>query len=312
MPASIQTSFVQQYTTNVDLLLQQRGSKLRDLVTVQNCNGKSAVAVDQFGAVNAVRDLPRHADTPLLDIPEDRRWVQPHDLKWASLIDDEDKLRTIIDPMNPYALAGSAGMGRAIDDEIIWGILNTNATGENGTTYTGLLSAYNSGSQVVGGSVGASANTGLNVAKLRAVKQTAMAAEIDPDQEEIWMLISSRQHDNLLNEIQIASKDYNSVPVMENGMVRKFLGINFRVTERIPGAARFNTAINGSVSGYTTGSIWLCPWFVKSGVVLGVWSDINSAFDRRPDKNNAMQVLIKATAGATRTEELKCGLVTCY
>lgn len=312
MPASIQTSFVQQYTTNVGLLLQQKGSKLRDLVTIQNCTGKAAAVVDQFGAVNAVRDLPRHADTPLLDIPEDRRWVQPHDLKWASLIDDEDKLRTITDPMNPYASAGSAGMGRAIDDEIIWGILNSNFTGENGTTATGLLSAYNSGSQVVAATVGASANTGLNVAKLRAVKQMALAAEIDPDQEEIVMLITSKQHDNLLNEIQIASKEYSSTAVLEEGMVRRFMGIRFRLTERIPGAARFNTAINGSVTGYTTGTTWLCPWFVKSGVVLGVWNDLNSAFDRRPDKNNSMQVLLKGTFGATRTEELKCGLVTCY
>lgn len=312
MPASIQTSFVQQYTTNVGLLLQQKGSKLRDLVTVQSCTGKAAAVVDQFGAVNAVRDLPRHADTPLLDIPEDRRWVQPHDLKWASLIDDEDKLRTITDPMNPYAAAGSAGMGRAIDDEIIWGLLNSNYTGENGTTASGLLSAYNSGSQVVAATVGASANTGLNVAKLRAVKQMALAAEIDPDQEEIVMLISSRQHDNLLNEIQIASKEYSSTAVLEEGMVRRFMGIRFRLTERIPGAARFNATINPAVTGYTTGTTWLCPWFVKSGLVLGVWNDLNSSFDRRPDKNNSMQVLIKGTFGATRTEELKCGLVTCY
>lgn len=313
MPDSIQTSYVQQYTTNVELLLQQTGSKLRDLVTVQSgIRGKAAVVVDQFGSTTAVRDLPRHSDTPLLDVPEDRRWVYPHSLDWASLIDDEDKLRTITDPTNPYAMAGAAGMGRSVDDEIIHGLLNSNMTGENGTTATGLLSAYGSGSQLVAATVGASGNTGLNVAKLREAKRILMAAEVDFDREEPIMLISSKQHDNLLAQAEIASKEFNEAPVLVNGVVTRFMGFRFRVTERIPGAAQFNATINPAVTGFTKGTTWLVPFFVKSGVALGVWDDLHSSFDRRPDKRNAMQVLVKGTVGATRTQELKCGLISCY
>ena len=66
MSFQVSTAFVQQYTTNVSLLLQQRGSKLRDAVTVGSYTGKAAKAVEQIGAVTAQARTSRHADTPLI------------------------------------------------------------------------------------------------------------------------------------------------------------------------------------------------------------------------------------------------------
>ena len=50
MSFQVTTAFVQQYTSNVSLLLQQRGSKLRDCVTVGSYTGKAAKVVEQIGA----------------------------------------------------------------------------------------------------------------------------------------------------------------------------------------------------------------------------------------------------------------------
>ncbi|MCB2012421.1 MAG: hypothetical protein KDF64_17850, partial [Geminicoccaceae bacterium] len=71
-------------------------------------SGKAAKAVEQVGPVTARKRTTRHADTPLISTPADARWVFPVDYEWGDLIDDEDKLRTLIDPQSPYAQNGAA------------------------------------------------------------------------------------------------------------------------------------------------------------------------------------------------------------
>src|SRR3990167_4926820 len=134
MPDNITVAAVQQYQANVELLLQQSDSRLRGAFTVGTHVGKAASIVEQFGSAVAQLKTGRHADTPLLDLSQDKRWVFPLDYEWASLIDHEDKLRMLIDPTSPYARAGAAAMSRAMDDEILDKIFGTNFTGENGTT----------------------------------------------------------------------------------------------------------------------------------------------------------------------------------
>ena len=53
MSFQITTAFVQNYQSTVSVLLQQKGSKLRDAVTVGQYIGKAARAVDQIGPVTA-------------------------------------------------------------------------------------------------------------------------------------------------------------------------------------------------------------------------------------------------------------------
>ena len=82
MSINIPTHFAQQYSTNINLLLQQKGSKLRQAVTTGSHSGKAASPVDQIGAVEAQLVTSRFAD----------------------LIDNADKVRTLIDPQSPYAM----------------------------------------------------------------------------------------------------------------------------------------------------------------------------------------------------------------
>lgn len=311
MSVNVSTAFVQQYSTNVAMLLQQQGSRLRGTVQNYSFVGKAASMAEQFGSVTPVRNQSRHSDTPLISTPQDKRWIYPNDYDWADLIDNQDKLRMLIDPAGPYAMAGAWAMGRAIDDEIISGLFNSNNTGENGTSATGLLSAFNSGSQAVASTVGASAATGLNIAKLRAAKRILLQAEVDIDNDQLFMAITAKQHDDLLNEAQAISLDYNTRPVLVDGKISSFMGFNFVHSERIPGGASFNTAINPAVTGYTTNSQWLVPFWAKSGVALGMWNDIQTSVDRRPDKRNSYQVYVTGTFGGARLEEKRVGLITC-
>jgi hypothetical protein len=305
MSVNITTAFVQQYSTNIMMLLQQQGSRLRQAVTEYGFVGKAASVCEQFGAVSPVKNQGRHSDTPLISTPQDRRWIYPNDYDWADLIDNQDRLRMLIDPAGPYTQAGVMAMGRAIDDEIVNGIFAAGTSGENGTVSTGLLSAYGSGSQVVASTVGASAATGLNVAKLRNAKKILMQSEVDIDNEQLFVAISATQHDNLLNEVQAINLDYTDRPVLVEGRIRAFMGFNFIHSERIPGAGSYN----GSVT--PTASHYYVPFWAKSGVALGIWNDVSASVDRRPDKRNSWQVYVTGTFGGTRLEEKRVGYIDC-
>jgi len=317
MSFNVSTAFVQQYSTNVNMLLQQQGSRLRSTVQNMKFQGKAASMAEQFGQVSPVRNQSRHSDTPLISTPQDKRWIYPNDYDWADLIDSQDKLRMLIDPTSSYAMAGAWAMGRAIDDEIIAGILGSNNTGENGTSATGSLYAYNSNSQSVAAATGAASATGLNIAKLRAAKRKLLEADLDVDNDTLYCVISAKQHDDLLNEAQAISLDYNTKPVLVDGKITQFMGFNFIHSERIPGAANFNTTINPLVTSadsdgsYQAGSRWIVPVFAKSGVALGIWNDVQTSIDRRADKRNSYQVYVTGTFGAARMEEKRCVLINC-
>ena len=61
MSSQITTAFVQQYSNNVQLLSQQKGSLLRTAVDVDNVVGKNAF-FDQVGVATAQKRTTRHAD----------------------------------------------------------------------------------------------------------------------------------------------------------------------------------------------------------------------------------------------------------
>ena len=295
MADQITTAFVQQYSTNVSMLLQQKGSRFRAAVTEYALSGKSAEVLQQFGSVTAVKNTSRHADTPLVDTPEGRRWCFPNDYDIADLVDDQDRLRMIINPDSPIAMAQAFALGRAQDDEIAAAFFGNSQTGENGTVATGFLAG-----QQVAIAVGASAATGLNVKKLRGAKQLLLAAEVDIEGEMLFVGIDSKKHDDMLGETQATNLDYTNRPVLVDGRITSFMGFNFIHSERFPGAPLYQGVQPAN---------YQIPVWCKSGIALGVWNDINSTVDRRPDKRNAWQVYSKETVGATRLEELRVVMI---
>lgn len=273
------------YKSTVDHLLQQKGSKFRDKVMVESFTGKSGVPLNQVGNVTAQQRTTRHADTPLIETPHDRRWVYPTDWEWADLIDDQDKLRVIADPTSPYAINGAYALGRAMDDAIIDAATGTANTGEDGTTSTVFPA----------GQTAATTAGGLTIAKLREAMQLLIAAEVDVDNEELYCAIGAQQHDDLLGETQAVSLDYTNMPVLVDGRIRSFMGFNFVDSQRLDLSGTDRTVI-----------CW-----AKSGLCLGIWNDLEVKISERDDKSYATQVYVKGTFGATRLEEQKVVAITC-
>jgi len=64
LSSQITTAFSQQFSTNVMLLSQQKGSLLRRAVSEESVVGEKAF-FDQVGSATAQKRTSRHQDTPL-------------------------------------------------------------------------------------------------------------------------------------------------------------------------------------------------------------------------------------------------------
>lgn len=297
MSQNLPTFYVQQFSTNVNTLVQQKGSRLRSAVTSGSYVGSQASPVDQVAPVAASKVTSRFAPMGRTDAALDRRWVFPVDYDLPQLVDSFDKLRLIVDPESTFVTNAVYAMGRAMDDEILAAFTGTAKTGVSGATSTAILSA-----NTVGVSTGGTTSS-LNVKKLREAKRLLMSYDVDPE-EEIYAAISAKEHDSLLNEIQIISSDFNGgdQPVLKEGKVMRFLGINFIHTERV-------IAATDDLGSTTSNSI---PIWAKSGMHLGVWQDITANVSQRHDlQGEPWQVYVKGTFGATRIEEKKIIRVWC-
>ncbi|MBM4071986.1 MAG: hypothetical protein FJ271_24130 [Planctomycetes bacterium] len=296
MSINIPTYYVQQYATNIQLLLQQMGSKLRDRVTVGSYVGKAASPVEQIGTVAMQPVTSRFAPMGRVDAPLDRRWVYPSDFDLPQLIDQFDKLRLLIDPASSYVQSAVYAAGRQMDDLIITSFFGDAKTGETGGTTTSFGTTLTTSSgRNVGVAHGAAAATGLTVAKLREAKKRLMASFVDIDSDPISAVVTAAQHDNLLSEAQVISTDFNERPVLVDGKVTRFLGIDIVHCERL---------VTGTDD--AAGTSRAIPVFARSGMHLALWNDLTTDITQRKDLQGLpYQAYVYMTAGATRLEENK-------
>lgn len=292
MSVNIPTFYAQQFATNIQLLLQQRGSRLRPCVRSGPHYGSQASPVDQIGTIDMQPVTSRFQPMGRVDAPTDRRWVMPNDYDLPQLIDTFDKLRLLTDPTSSYVENAVSAAGRQFDKLIIAAANGTSYTGVAGTTTTTLPS----GQKVLVGA-GASGNVGMTVFKMRQAKKILMANEVDLETDELYMPVTARQHDDLLAEAQVVSTDFNEKAVLVEGKIVRFLGINLVHTELLATDVSSNR---------------LCPVWAKSGMYLGLWNDMTTSISKRHDlQGEPWQAYLYMTAGATRLEEKKIVQIAC-
>lgn len=290
-----------QYTSKLELLLQQMTSKLRGLVDSAMYVGKAASPVNQIGVLEFKQPSARYAPlTP--QIPQyTRRWVFPNDRDLAVLIDQFDELRTIVDPKPGISEAVAAAGGRYFDDLLINAANGTASTGvdsSNFSTENFASTVSTSGGYLVADTFGASASTGLTYPKMVEAWRVMRHAQVDLDAEAPCLLISSQQESDLKKQQEVISKEYNENMVVESGRVTRIAGYNVVVTERL------NTSSSNTLRN--------CLAFVKSGLHLGIWKDMNIRIDNRFDiTSTPWQLYAMLSAGATRTQLFKVVQINC-
>jgi len=278
-----------QYANTISLLLQQKESRFESAVTTGSYIGKQASPVDQIAAIEMLPVTTRFAPMGRVDAALDRRWVLPSDFELPQLIDSFDKLRLLNDPSSKYLENAMNAANRKKDALIYASFFAAAKTGVEGGTST----AFGT-NQFVSVDTGGAAS-GLNLAKLKAAKQILMANEVDLDSDPIFCAIDADEHNNLLNEVQIVNTDYNDRPVLVDGRIRSFLGINFIQYERVTTATDDQAGTSKQI-----------PMWAKSGMHMGTWNGVETNISQREDlSGRPWQAYMAMTMGATRLEENK-------
>tara|TARA_E500000331_G_scaffold310640_1_gene317511 strand:- start:44 stop:919 length:876 start_codon:yes stop_codon:yes gene_type:complete len=289
MSNQITTAFVQQYGSNVQMLSQQMGSRLREAVDVETITGKNAY-FEQIGSVAAQVRTSRHASTPQIDTPHSRRRVSLADYEWADLIDDADKVRMLIDPTSSYAKAAANAMGRSMDDVIITALGGTAYSGETGGTSVALPSTQKFATS--------NQSDGLTIAKLLDAKKKMDLADVDPSIAR-YVVCGATQISDLLNTTEVKSSDFNTVKALAQGQIDSFLGFKFIMSNRLSFDAS-NTDDR------------LVFAFTKDAIKLAVGKDVTARISERDDKSYSTQVYYCMSVGATRMEEEKVVQIPCH
>jgi hypothetical protein len=319
MSNQITTSMVKQFSDTLTMVAQQEGSRLRNAVQVEAGKVGEEYFMDRIGKVTAQKVTSRHADSPLIETPHERRRITPVDYNWGDLVDSYDMLRVIIsDPASAYMTTGGMALGRAIDEEILEAAYGTAYLGKDGST----SALWDTGDSEVGSDVNIVAvnnathgdtadgtnNSGLTLGKLIEARGRLMKNEVIRYNEggvsDLFIVCTADQIENLLATTEVQSSDYNMIRALVEGQVHHFMGFNFIQTELVP-----NKVLSTVNSETPTVDRVLC--FQRNALGLCLWKDIAGRITERADKRFSLYTFAEMTIGATRLDEKRMVEIHC-
>lgn len=277
MSVNIDTALVKGFETGVTLLAQQEGSRLRDCVDVRMVGPGEEFSFDQLGIAEPAEITTRHADTPISDIPHDRRWATPKTFARAEMIDKPDALKSINDFTNPYLRAIALGFGREQDRSIITAAKATARTGKTSGTST---ESFNANNIIASGSVG------MTLAKINEAAKILRKAEMP---KPWYMVVAADQIEDLMNDSTMTSADYNTVRLLMAGEVDTFGGFTWKTTQLLAVDATPDRT---------------CLAWSKPTMLLAMLENPFSRITEESAKNYSTQVYYRSEFGATRMQEL--------
>lgn len=285
MSFQVTEAFAQQFADNFMHVAQQKQSRFEACVKVESGIKGTSKSINRLGQRTAQRRLTRHSVTPLNDQPHSTRYVDLFDWEDGDAIDDQDKIRMLVDPQSDYVAAMVAGLNRAKDDVIIEAALGA-ARSSTGSVALGAGQTI-----LVGG-------TGLTRAKLAQARGLFRAAEADAEAgEELFLAYGNQQLQNLLNDTTLTNSEYNTVlslmqGTFTGGMLFGFIPIP---SERLPRVSTTRT----------------CFAWAKSGICMGVGENIVTRVAEDPGLSYAVRPYAKMSIGSVRIEEERVVAIEC-
>jgi capsid protein len=294
--------YVTQFSTLLNLKLQQTQSKLRGRCMEGSHYGKQASPIQYIGAIQMKAPAGRFTPLERQDVDFTRRWVFPVDKEAQQLIDRFDELKLLQDPQSQYVAVAAAAVAREWDDRLIGAAF---ATAQIGADAGGLSAeVFNTGSTVtsagfqIPSTFGSSAASGLTVAKMIEAKRAMRKLQVPVDDEMLVWVTNSQGESDLLNQVQVVSTDFTGAdrPTLIEGKVTRFMGWDIIYSERL----------------ISTSSVRQDIAVVKSGWYLGIWKDTENSIDRRIDLSSLpYQLWTGMSSGATRLEPGRLLQVLC-
>lgn len=268
-------------------------SKLRHAVMEQPCSGEQAAPVLYYDSTKAKRRtgrVPTNRDNPA---NRRRRWLkfQPS-FDQGEYIDSEDLFRGMSDFQSPLHDNQAAAVRRFIDEDVI-------LEGMFGLAYEGELGSKPiafPNSQVIAADVTATGSTvsGLNLAKLKRSRKMFASHKHDLDKEDIYIAVTADQIDDLSNEIELKSKDY-----------QEEAGPQFSRTGKLTKVWNHVFIEYQNLTTKTSGGNLLqrVPAWLKSTYALGVWQDVNSETIADSSRRGELYMWAEANMDGRRLDE---------
>ena len=321
--SDIETSYVQRYAQDVQHMLQQKTTRLRNLVSQKlDCSG-IAEFIDRIGGATAENKNARFADSPVQSIAHQRRRVTARPYHAGFFVEGFDQRRMNYDVFQPYAEATSMAMARKMDEiivdaafgsayqsesgamdgatEVVWSTSSSETTlsGKTiGDQFIAVDFAYGSTPNAnTKGMVNAGGDYTLSIDKLLRARRILAQNEADQYDEggnPLYVCVCSQsQIEALLHSTAIQSIDYNNVRALVEGETNFFAGFQFIKYENLP--------TNVTMTGGDTGEQVLA--FHPAGLSLCVWMDPVTKIEPRADKSFTPYAYFEMDMGATRVWE---------
>jgi hypothetical protein len=290
MSVTVDQHVVQQFTDGISHLAQQKMSRLRGLVDVDPKVVGDRAYYNQLGQTTMSKRTSRHGDTEYTDTPHLRRMVTLESWDIADLLDTDDKVQMLTDPLNSYSQSFAMAAGRTIDDIIIEAAFATAKTGQTGTgteTWPTTESPKIAFNYV--------ADSDMTVDKAIKAKEQMDSNEV-PENDR-YMIVTAAQISNMLTDQEVTSSDYNVVKALVQGDIDTYLGFKWVRSERL---------LVTTATPYTRALA-----FQKNSIKLAIGINPRGRISEMPGKRYSMQAFYEMRVGATRMDpygvvEIEC------
>lgn len=291
MTINIDHNFIRQFGDNFEAVSQQMKSALRQAVRELRVRGKDFTIERLFDPNDELSIITsRHADTVISDLEHSRRVGFVKQYIRSYMVDDEDKVKMLLDPTSDYLRQLAGEMNRTMDLRIIEAALGVAASGETGSTPVDLPLAQ----VIVHGS------TGLTLAKAKQARKILMAADVDVDREKLFLATNAEGYHDLMSDSGLVSIDFSQYKPNMDGKVGPVAGFNVIHCEKLSDFA--TTTTNGGAAASTNRPAIA---FAQDAIRLGVSMDAMVDVSREPLKQLNHIITLKTGFGATRAHDEK-------
>lgn len=285
MANTIANIYILTFERNVRFLAQQKGSKLRQFCQFRGENSKQH-NWDRVGQLTATTKGGRGVATPVNDTPWSRRNDTQITKHAGDLVEQEDIVQMVVDPISGITTTLGYALGRAMDSLII-----AAATGNAGDGAGGNVAFPNAGTQAAlagGGQRVGDGTSAITLDLVALVTQQFMWNDIDPEQPKVFVVgpVQVRQ----LIEMEKATSAFyvNAKALADSGMVKNWMGYTWLYSNLLtaPAAGQLD-----------------CLAFSEMAMGFHVTKDIWTRVQEDPSVSFGWRTYGAFTGGAVRIED---------
>lgn len=289
MTIQIDTAQVIQFSSQVDVAVQQMKPRLKPHVQMTKVTGRDATH-EGMGTIEMIEVTSRHQKTVGQDVASTRRRIRMREFRATVYLDKFDELTTIIGPNSKYAQVLAYAAMRKFDALVVEAALASVYTGKDMTTVV---------TAAADGVITVDATSGLTRAKSDEIQENFINNDVTTDDETVPVLFlgTGDEHTQLKGEVEFTSSDFVNNKPFASGRLKEFDGMNLVL---------YGHKTNGNNILQSTGSTRKCVAMTGGGmqyaVEVGMLQDVGIQVDPRPDLNNLTQLQASLFMGATRTQ----------